>query len=192
MNKIMTTSFGIEVLRSGHICWARRLSCFFVCMASLAGCVSASEDLDASSKHQDVEPAATLSANASKATSSFVVQPRVRRTGDTVEIELQSDRPFDYGAMPPVLVVGSKAFWRSHFGADGSLNTLVFVVDATDYATLNSDAPVSFGYLDPSADFEPPSRGAKGLAKAAEMRPDQVKDPRTIGTLRRDRMEIAQ
>jgi hypothetical protein len=168
----------------------RRSIAVAVC-AFMLGCVSSSEDPDSASKQQDLaEPVATAVGPADP-----VIRSSVRRNADTVEVELRSDRPFEFGAMPAVLVIGDMAFGRSHFAADGNLRTIVFVLEAKDYDALSSDAPVSFGYLDSGAAFDSSAIGARG-AGMPKIRPDQVKGQRLqLGKLRRGQMgqmEIAQ
>ena len=162
-----------------------------LCMLSF-GCLSSLEEPDMRSKRQDVEEPVSASNDSAEGTAFSLIRSSVRRKGDTVEIEIQADRPFEFGAMPPVLVIGKSAFGRSHFPADGNLNALIFVVEAAEYDALSAEARVSFGYLDATAELESPPKGARGAARTPKIRPDQVREPRQLENLTRGRMEISQ
>src|SRR5258706_15590881 len=69
------------------------------------------------------EPGA--SGSSLQAPASSTLQTTVRRMGDVVEVEVKSDRPFRDSAMPPVLVIGDKAFGRSRNPPDRRLDTLI-------------------------------------------------------------------
>jgi hypothetical protein len=170
---------------------ARRSIAVALC-ALMSGCVSAIDDPDIRVKQQDVEESAAPTASASASAAYPAIRSSVRSTDDGVEVEIQADRPFEFGAMPPVLVIGNSAFVRSRYPADGNLHTLIFVIAADEYEALSSDARVSFGYLKSSVEFEF-SPNQKGAAIAPKMRPDQVKEPHLqLGNLRKRQMEISQ
>jgi hypothetical protein len=116
----------------------------------------------------------------------------IERRAGTVEVRIESTEPFPFGALPPVLVIGDKAFGRSKNPPDGSPNVLIFMLDATEYAALPAGAEVSIGYLSSSARLVP-GKPASGSAPATgpRIRPSQVEaNRRRLGALRDGGMEV--
>jgi hypothetical protein len=76
---------------------------------------------------------------------------RIERVSDGVEIEVTSSKPFPVRAIPPLLRVGDHVFGRSRSPADGSLNTLIFMLSDAEFAqTSNGDrVSVAYGRADP-------------------------------------------
>ncbi len=70
-------------------------------------------------------------------------QTRIQTTEEGVEIELTSSRPFPVRALPPVLRIGERDFWRSRNPDDGRLETLIFLVPAEDFEALETATPLS-------------------------------------------------
>ncbi len=122
----------------------------------------------------------------------------VRRVGSVVEVQVTAPDPFPDRAMPPVIIIGDKAFRRSRPPPDGRPDTLIFTIDAREFDALPGDADVIVGYLSSAARLpppEPPSASANG-AKAPQaepvVRPDQVQanGRRVLGTFRKSQQEI--
>lgn len=68
----------------------------------------------------------------------------VRQVGDTVEIEVELDRPLSHGSFSrPTLQVGDEVVSRSRAGEGGRVDRLVFTVAADQYARM----PVGAGII---------------------------------------------
>jgi hypothetical protein len=59
-----------------------------------------------------------------------------------VEIELTSTRAFPIGDALPTLTIGDRSFTLSRFGS-GKADSLVFMLEAADYAALKDGADVT-------------------------------------------------
>ena len=122
----------------------------------------------------------------------------VRRLGDLVEIEVRASHRFPDRAMPPVLVVGDRAFARSRNPPDGRADTLIFTMPAADFDGLPNDADVSIGYLSPSARLAtspPPYAAGAPLTweSMPRIRAEQVESARRrVGKFRKAEQEILQ
>jgi hypothetical protein len=120
------------------------------------------------------------------------LQTSVARQANTVEVRIESTEPFPFGALPPVLVIGDKAFGRSKYPPDGTPNVLIFIIDAAEYAALPAGAEVSLGYLSSSARLAP-GKPASGFAPATgpRIQPNQVQaSRRRLGALQDGGMEV--
>jgi hypothetical protein len=120
------------------------------------------------------------------------MQTSVARQANTVEVRIESAEPFPFGALPPVLVIGDKAFGRSKNPPDGTPNVLIFMIDAAEYAALPAGAEVSLGYLSSSARLVP-GKPASGFAPATgpRIQPNQVQaSRRRLGVLQNGGMEV--
>jgi len=114
---------------------------------------------------------------------------------DTVEVEVMASRPFPDRAMPPVLVIGDRAFGRSRNPPDGRPDTLIFTIDARDFEALADDSEVTIGFLSSSARLSSPVSPGAGAARASasgpHIRPDQVeKTKRRVGKFRKAAGEV--
>jgi hypothetical protein len=117
----------------------------------------------------------------------------IRRVGGTVEVEVTSTTSFGDGAMPPLLIIGGKVFGRSRNPPDGRLNTLIFMIDASDFDALPETADVSVGYLRPDARLQAPPAGvtAPGAAPPPTFRPEDVgPNRRLVGHFRKTQMDV--
>lgn len=120
----------------------------------------------------------------------------IRRVGSDVEVEVTAPEPFPDRAMPPVIVIGDKAFGRSRASADGHAETLVFTIDAEEFDALPDNSDVSVGFLSSAARLLSPDLASSGnTPSAAErgptIRPDQVEAKRRrAGTFRKSRQEV--
>jgi hypothetical protein len=125
----------------------------------------------------------------------------VRRVGATVEVTVTSSTPFHVGAMPPILVIGDKAFGHGAPPPDGRLDSLTFTLDAAEFDALPENADVSVGYLHGGARLTPGRPPAAGLAanggasaatsRGPAIRPDQVgPNRRSAGNLHKTLMEV--
>jgi hypothetical protein len=120
------------------------------------------------------------------------MQASIERRAGIVEIRVESTEPFPFGAMPPVLVIGDKAFGRSKHPPDGQLNVLIFMIDAAEYAALPAGAEVSVGYLRSSARLVPGKPGSGSTPPTGpRIQPSQVQaNPRRLGVLQDGGMEV--
>ncbi len=71
---------------------------------------------------------------------------RIERVASGVEIEVKSSRPFPVRALGPELRVGTGGFLKSRSPEDGSLNALIFMLTAEEFAQTSMGDPVSVGY----------------------------------------------
>src|SRR5947207_235729 len=118
-------------------------------------------------EHESSAPPEKTSQIAS-ALQAVNLRATIRRLGNLVEIEVNSDKPFLVASMPPVLVVGGKAFSHSRHPDDGRTDTLIFSVDTTEFDALPDGAEISVGYLSPSARLIPGlGPGPAAIATAA-------------------------
>ena len=69
----------------------------------------------------------------------------IRARGPAIEIELHSSREFPVGGQVLVLTVGKKEFAKSRHPADGSLNTLIFTLDADEFEQLPDGETMTVG-----------------------------------------------
>ena len=99
--------------------------------------------------------------------------------------------------MPPVLVIGDRAFANSRNPPDGRLDTLIFTIDAADFDGVTDNAEVSVGYLSSAARLPTPPTGSGSLGAAntrhtsPTIRPDQVGQTRQrLGTLHKGPMAV--
>lgn len=161
--------------------------------ALLVGCFSTAEDSELRSTQRDLEQRVTDATDEAEVARAVAIGTSVQRKADTVEVTLHSERPFEVGAMPAVLVIGERAFGRSYFGDDGDLKTLVFVLDAREFDELPEAAQISFGHLDPAAELPDVPPDARGAARSPRIRPDQVKGRGLrLGALRKSQLEISE
>jgi len=118
--------------------------------------------------------------------------------GNIVEVEVSADKPFPDRSMPPVLVIGTKAFAHSRNPADGRTDVLIFTLESTEFDALPDNAEITFGYLHPRARLVPgraPGPAGQGAIvggpRAPTVRPDQV-DPNTVrvGSLRKATLQV--
>jgi hypothetical protein len=116
------------------------------------------------------------------------MQVSIERSASTVEVRVEASEPFPFGAMPPVLVIGDKAFGRSKSPADGRSNVLIFMIDAAEYAALPAGAEVRLGSLKSSARLAPgePASGSSP-PKGPHIDPSQVEASRRLGVLQNGR-----
>lgn len=70
----------------------------------------------------------------------------VRAVDGAIEIELHSSREFPVRDEVVVLRIGTKEFLRSRSPADGSLNTLIFIVSTEDFDALADGEPLVVKY----------------------------------------------
>lgn len=70
----------------------------------------------------------------------------IRARGSAIEIEVQSSREFPVGGQIPVLLVGTKEFAKSRHPEDGSLNTLIFTLEADEFEQLPDGEAVTVGF----------------------------------------------
>jgi hypothetical protein len=119
------------------------------------------------------------------------MQTSIERRASTVEVRIEAAEPFAVGAMPPVLVIGDKAFGRSKHPADGRPNVLIFMIDAAEYAALPAGAEVSVGSLRSSARLAPGNE-ASGSSQPTGPRihPSQVEASRRLGVLQQGGMKV--
>lgn len=67
----------------------------------------------------------------------------VRRIGDTVEIEVELDRPLSHGGLSrPTLQVGDETATRSRAGEGGRADRLVFTVASDQYERMPKGADI--------------------------------------------------
>ena len=71
---------------------------------------------------------------------------RIERVSSGAEIEVSSSRPFPVRALWPELRIGTGAFLKSRSAEDGSLNTLIFMLTAEEFAQTSMGDPVSVVY----------------------------------------------
>jgi hypothetical protein len=121
----------------------------------------------------------------------------IERHATTVEVRVVSQAPFQDHAMPPVLVIGDRAFGRSNHPPDGQANVLIFTIEAAEYDALPEGAEVSVGYLSPSARLAPEqrlSRSATTGASGPRIEPNQVQanTRRRAGVLHTRNLEVTQ
>jgi hypothetical protein len=143
---------------------------------------------------EPVEARTGASTAASGATSAGGLTATVRRVGGVVEVEVSSDTSLGDGAMPPILVIGDRAFRRSRNPPDGRLETRIFTIDAAAFDALPEGAEMSLGTLHPSARLTVPPAGgtADGTPAAPAVTPQHVAPGRRLlGHLSRARMEVA-
>jgi hypothetical protein len=139
------------------------------------------------------EATAGQSTPLSKAPRGVGMQVSIERRASTVEVRIEAAGPFALGAMPPVLVIGDKAFGRSKHPADGRPNVLIFMIDAAEFAALPAGAEVSVGSLRSSARL---ARGEEASGSSApagpRIHPHQVEARRRLGVLAQGGMEVLQ
>jgi hypothetical protein len=159
------------------------------CVTELAGCssraASSGGERLANPKARETTVALTTSSN---------MKATIRRLGATVEIEVTSNSPLGAGAMPPVLVIGDRAFGRSRNPPDGRLETLIFTIDASEFDALSDSSQVSVGTLHPSARLSapPPAGGAQNMTSQPLITPQQVApNQQVLGRLRKATMDVA-
>ena len=70
----------------------------------------------------------------------------IRASGSAIEIEVQSSTEFPVRGEVLVLAIGKKEFSRSNPSPDGSLNTLIFVLDAEEFEKLPDGEPITVGF----------------------------------------------
>ena len=70
----------------------------------------------------------------------------IRARGPAIEIEVQSSTEFPVGGQIPVLLVGSKEFAKSRHPEDGSLNTLIFILETDQFEQLADGEAVTLGF----------------------------------------------
>jgi hypothetical protein len=104
----------------------------------------------------------------------------VRRTERTVEVEVVSDTAVGVGAMPPVLVIGDRAFGRSRYPADGNPKVLIFTIDPKDFDQLADNSEISLGVLG-HGPVAPPDPGS---LSGPRIRSDQVRTALRVGIMR--------
>jgi len=115
----------------------------------------------------------------------------IERSPSTVEVRIEATEPFASGAMPPVLVVGDRAFGRSKNPADGNPNVLIFMIDAAEYAALPAGAEVSVGYLRSSARLVPGEQASGSSPPTGpRIQPSQVEAKRRLGVLQDGGTEV--
>lgn len=88
------------------------------------------------------EDAANPANSAQQAFSAVNTIKSINPVAATVEIEVHSTKPFPVRALPPVLKIGDKRFRMSRPPKDGSLHTLVFSLNASEFAQLHDGDPV--------------------------------------------------
>jgi hypothetical protein len=137
--------------------------------------------------------AATVATEATERNARLEVT--LERQATKVEARVVSAAPFHDHAMPPVLVIGDRAFGRSRHPPDGQANVLIFTIDAAEYDALPEGAEVSFGYLSPSARLvsnRPLSPFAAGTGRASpHIEPGQVQaNRRRVGVLQTRNLEV--
>lgn len=120
----------------------------------------------------------------------------IRRVGSDVEVEVTAPEPFPDRAMPPVLIIGDKAFGRSRSPSDGRTDTLIFTIPSQDFDALADNSDVSLSYLSSAARLSPePAAGTGNAASAAKaeprIRPDQAEAKRRrAGTFRKSQEDV--
>jgi hypothetical protein len=176
---------------------AMRPAClaFTACWTLLSlGCATEPEAGETTARHSDPDlHARALRTPVSKAIAQRRIEmsTSIERKANTVEVRVEAGEPFLIGAMPPVLVIGDKAFGRSRF-AEGRVDVLIFLIDAAEYATLPAGAEARVGYLSSSARLEP-GKPASGSAPATGPRilPSQVEPNRhRLGVLQAGGMKV--
>jgi len=70
----------------------------------------------------------------------------IHKGPEGIQVELTSSRPFPVRAVPPVLQVGSHEFGHSLRPSDGSLNTLIFLLEHREFAQLRPGDPTYVTY----------------------------------------------
>lgn len=76
--------------------------------------------------------------NVVKRIQTAAVKAEGRSSGPPVEIQVDSTKEFPVRDAVVVLNIGGKEFTMSRSPEDGSLNTLIFTVSASDWASLKS------------------------------------------------------
>jgi hypothetical protein len=70
----------------------------------------------------------------------------IRSTDSSVEIELQSTKPFPVRSEIAVLRIGTREFMNSRYPADGRLDTLIFKLTPDEFAQVASGDPIRVQY----------------------------------------------
>jgi len=84
---------------------------------------------------------------------------KTNQSGD-VEIELKSTKEFPVRDAVIELRIGNQTFRRSRPGADGSLNTIIFVLTHDEFVRINAGDSVTVGFS-----HEPPGWNFGNLDK---------------------------
>jgi hypothetical protein len=154
------------------------------------GCMSPSEAGNSSPATVTVQASQAMRANSSS------LKAIVRRSPTVVEIEVTSSTPFLNGAIPPVLVIGDKAFGLSRTPPDGRNTTMIFLLTASEFDALVDAKEVSVGYLGAGAIVttgQPPQMGRANAAAVQfgpEIRPDRVTARRRVGQFNKSLLEV--
>lgn len=89
------------------------------------------------------KPSASRTPQAVKAKIMKTEVVAVRRIGDTVEIEVELDRPLSHGGLSrPTLQVGDETATRSRAGEGGRADRLVFTVASDQYERMPKGADI--------------------------------------------------
>jgi hypothetical protein len=83
----------------------------------------------------------------------------IRALDNTVEIELESSKPFEMRDDITVLRIGKKEFLRSKTPKDGSLNRIVFLLSADEFAQLADGERMAVSYKSHNAAGEVSATG---------------------------------
>lgn len=70
----------------------------------------------------------------------------IKTTSSRVEVEVSSTRSFPVRALPHILHIGDKEFALSRYPDDGSLNTLIFILTADEFAQVVNGEQVVVQY----------------------------------------------
>ncbi len=101
----------------------------------------------------------------------------IRASGFAIEIEVHSSTKFPVRGEVVVLAIGKKEFSKSKPAPDGSLNTLIFVLDPEEFEKLPEGEPMTVSFGRQTAE-----EGMTSMAAARAPRAD--KGPRwKFGTL---------
>jgi len=73
---------------------------------------------------------------------------RIEPSGDEVEIEVFSTRPFLPRALAPILCIGTQAFTRSGSLQNGSLNSLLFTLTREEFEAVQDPALITVQHGD--------------------------------------------
>jgi hypothetical protein len=185
--------------------WPLRLAAAACATLLSLGCSSQAEQDELANRQSESVSQAPVSPPTSQApaarppiSGSAALKPggdmhaSIERQAGTVEVRIDSTEPFSFGALPPVLVIGDKAFGRSKHPPDGSPNVLIFMLDAAEYAALPAGAEMSVGYLSSSARLAPGKPASRSApATGPRIQPNQVQaNRRRLGTLADGGLEV--